>query len=500
MKVRDYVLITVAIGVGGALAGCASPVKSVHTSQLSEVEGVSYMLSRTVATATFIARLDDCGDDGKTAPTVSVLAPTVEYASAPDPAATYVINPRDAWNLFRSIDVQKLDLSDDGRIAALQVSTTDNTVTNLLEIAKAATTLGTFRERFSIQGRASPGLTGSGTQQPLLRCIGHDRPLTEDTPFAWTKARTTAGRRIEQLKSSIAVLREQTQQHAGTAAALESMSADIAKLNQEIKRLESLLSKRAEVKLVKQGAAVAMIDLKYGWFDNTSKSCGSDKMSADAALRAASGVTSAAAMRRDLKRSNNDLDHCYVGVASLQPIEAAKPLVVSDPLAASGYAGILYRLPGWVRVGLSAAVPTVAGVNLRALDDFGGVTPATHPVTWEEDGSSGGLSIDRNNEARMLQFGQMAKMPADIGLLTTNSVSADFDKNGIPKSAKWKADPVQLAALLGLPAKLQPAAPPADPTPTQAAQRDLLNALLKSCLDAFAANGAPPAYCSAILK
>jgi len=149
---------------------------------------------------------------------------------------------------------------------------------------------------------------------------------------------------------------------------------------------------------------------------------------------------------------------------------------------------------------LSAAAPGVAGVNLRALDDFGGVTPATHPVTWESYDDGKGHSLYRTDDGKMLQFGQMAKMPADIGLLTTNSVSAEFDKNGKPKSAKWKAEPVQLAALLGLPAKLQPSAPPAEPSATQVAQRDLLNALLKSCLDALAASSAPPAYCSAILK
>ena len=121
------------------LAGCAAPIKSRPHVAGESYEGLRYHLSKTTVTVTFAAQLKSCAEGAnRNQPSILLLAPTVSTQISADDTSSYVINPADSVNWFRKIEVPKLKLSADGRLAEAEAKSVDSTPAVLLNLAQVA--------------------------------------------------------------------------------------------------------------------------------------------------------------------------------------------------------------------------------------------------------------------------------------------------------------------------------------------------------------------------
>ena len=440
-----------------ALAGCAAPIKSRAElgGSSATVEGFQYFLTKSKISVAVAARLDDCGD--KTAlirPVVTLLAATSKSLPVADTSAAFNVSPRDAWNLFRSIDTAQIDLTDDRRIASYSAAVTDKTVEVLAALVKVA-------GLWSPPSILSQSKEKKSKEQPQLEayCTLAARELIA--------ARNEATQALNALRDSRSLLLRATTASRGFAETLTAIDSAIEKQRIVIDATKARLTKSVGLNLTPAASEstksdTQTIDLVSGWFEGISP----DMITFVATIDRKGGLPDA-------------------GAASFDT---------------AGAAGIFYRIPpAGVPVTLNATRKSASMAQLTvAIDGGSALEQATPDIPPEiRVGPPQPLSV---SPVKVAQWGRLAIMPSDIGWLTSNSVKSSFDEWGVPKSASWTSTPASIAGLLGVASQadalLNKKAPAVDPTAE--AKADLLLRLLKICKDADPT--AVPAFCAGLTK
>ena len=442
-----------------ALAGCAAPIKSRAEpgGSSATVEGFQYFLTKSKISVAVAVRLDDCGD--KTAlirPVVTLLAATSKALPVADTSAAFNVSPRDAWNLFRSIDTAQIDLTDDRRIASYSAAVTDKTVEVLTALVKAAGTFGL--ETFAFKQSRAVAQTPPA-QPPANFCTPMARELIA--------ARNEATQALNDLRASRSLLLGTTTASRGFAETLTAIDGAIEKQRAVIEAAKTRLTKSVGLNLTPAASESTKsddqtIDLVSGWFEGISP----DMITFVATIDRKGGLPDA-------------------GAASFDT---------------AGAAGIFYRIPpAGVPVTLNATRKSASMAQLTvAIDGGSALEQATPDIPPEiRVGPPQPLSV---SPVKVAQWGRLAIMPSDVGWLTSNSVKSSFDEWGVPKSASWTSTPASIAGLLGVASQadalLNKKTPAVDPAAE--AKADLLLRLLKICKDADPT--AVPAFCAGLTK
>ena len=446
--------------VVATLAGCAAPIKSRADlgGATTTVEGIQYFLAKSKVSITVAARLDDCGDKSKSArPTVTLLAATSKSVPAADTSAAFNISPRDAWNLFRSIDTAEINLTEDRRIASFSAAVTDKTVEVLTALVKSTSL---FTE-LAWQGVSLEKRQRDAAQPPA------PAPFCTSAASEFVLARDRAISALDALRVSRSQLLATTTASRGFAETLLAIDLAIEKQRAVIDAAKARLTKSVELTLTPSTSDTTktdqqIIDLVSGWFDGISP----DTISFVATIERTGGSVDA-------------------GAASLDT---------------AGAAGIFYRIPRTgVAVTINATRKSASMSQLTvAIDGGSPIEQATPEIPFElVVGSPLKLNV---SPVKVAQWGRLAIMPSDVGWLTSNSVKSSFDEWGVPKSASWTATPASIAGLLGVASQadslFNKKAPAADPAAE--AKADLLLRLLKICRDADPT--AVPAFCAGLTK
>jgi hypothetical protein len=520
-----FFLLSLAASV--LLGGCAAPIKSRLYTPGESYEGLRYLLSKTTVTVKYFAQLRSCSEGaGANQPLIELLAPSMSTQVSADPSTSYVINPADSVNWFRKIDVPALKLSVDGRLAEADAKSVDSTPAILLDLARTAVaTQKAFRINQSVATASRFSLfsaTDAVARLPLAEVSNKRTDSSKTLPNATCTPRAiNLLKQFNDAKTAYAALRALTLRRI-TAGSFGEHAADSFKAMRDeegrllvlIKALEGKLTIGTEVSLDSETLAdepvMEYFDVATPWINETNYYGCSTLAAAPEQLKARVASTD-----DDKKKAAEALK----ALLPLQPlcIGLTATLKNNSPTIAGGsathmagaeYPGLMFRVPGSGSVKVTAtgsAIPSqpkllsnfVANENAR---------PESNGWQWAID-----KTTKKENEVQfthvyagvppILQFGNIAKMPSDVGALTSNSIHTTFDANGVPAAVNWSADPLPVNALLGLPAQisgLRPA-PVALPSANNLLQNDLLNRMLQSCIDAIAAGSAVPSYCAGVV-
>ncbi len=500
------------LGAALLLGGCAAPIKSRPYVSGESYEGLRYHLSKTTVTVTFAAQLKSCTEGAnKNQPSILLLAPTVTSKVSADESSSYIVNPTDSVNWFRKIEVPKLKLSADGRLAEAEAKSVDSTPAVLLNLAQVAFA---SRKAFMASATAPRALT-------LNKGLTFE---TEIAPLPTLLAATCSKQAKQQLDEFIAAraaydaLRKlprtlTTAKDFGPSATerFKAIQDEEQRLLAQLTELSAALTVRAEVSLSSEAdkPVVELLDLAEKWVEETNYYGCNTLDVADARRHVAKAQLEKDKAKAEKAESALDV------VLSRQPLcvkmsgKLARESKTNSPptpgfaAASEAYPGLMFRIPANGAVSISA-VGRSAPNQPTLIANFASNAKA-RPVAngWELTAAGPqSFALEVGDSRPVLQFGTIAKMPSDVGLLTSNGISTTFDANGVPTSVQWNVEPLPIAAILGLPAQiygLRPL-PAGGPNTTELLQTDALNRLLQSCIDAITAGVPVPAYCAGIVK
>lgn len=478
-SVANYVL---AVCAPLLVAACAAPIRSNPSSPDQSFEGIRYSLSKTTVRVDIPVRIAGCD----TSPTLELLPPSVLTPSSADDGATYVVNPRDAVNLFRTITVPALKLTSDGRLAKADSKAVDTTVPTLLAIAKAAAgdaaaiaAKGLNYDELGLRRGTIRAIT-----PPALPPLGLPQCTTEtaDAFNLWKSIRDT----LASLQNSrLSILKDANRYDKNSAARISAMADAEAKLSMALAAAEAKITRTLTLELDADGqTAKKALDLTYGWLTDVN------------------GFGCDSSVYSDPMPEKPTQPLCMHVTAKLVSSKSASKVDTQSAARDGAYNGLLYRVAGGGLITVNAEVystPTASAL-LAARQASAAVRPQRN--TWISIAGSAGYQLAMSRPVSVLQFGVIARLPSDVGMLTSNNISAEFDADGVPNSLSWSVEPLPLAGLLGLPAQivgLRPAPSPA-PSAISQAQADLLAKLVQSCIDALASGSAAPSYCVNVLK
>lgn len=516
-KLKRLFLLTIATLLIG---GCAAPIKSRPYVPGESYEGLRYHLSRTTVKVTFAAQLKSCSEGAsKDQPSILLLAPTIGTAISADPLSSYVINPADSVNWFRKIEVPNLKLSADGRLAEAQAKSFDSTPAVLLSLAQAASasfkTIGRYASapRATLEVlRSKQGAWSFQSEQAntsLAAALPIIPPATcTDDAKSLLKERNEARLAYEALRKLPRTLTKPTDFDKHSDVRFKSIQDEEQHLLAQLTDLDNKLTSRAELALVddsKEPVEVAL-DLAEKWVVETNYyGCDTLAIAAErqkglAAVTPDERAKAAAVLSAML--STQPLCVQISGNLSRDSV-ATSARSADASVAGDAYPGLMFRVPVKSRITTSAFGR--AAVNQPTLIANFAAKPNSRPMTngWEWTSHSPlSFGIQVADSRPVLQFGAIAKMPSDVGVLTSNSIHTTFDANGVPASVNWTVEPLPVAAFLGLPAQiygLRPL-PAVGPSATSLLQGSVLERLLQSCLDAITAGVAVPSYCASIIN
>lgn len=474
-------IVIAAYTSGLLLAGCASPIKSVPYVAGKPVEGIRYNLSKTTVKVTARARLTDCSPQ----PVIELLPFVVSSDVSADPAASYVINPRDSVNWFRTVDVPELKLTTDGRMASAKTEAKEQIAPTVLAIAKAVAASANFKPLFAtVEAQADLKIPIAAVAPAKAgdKCT--------DSALELVAARSEVAAKLKDFRRDrLAAVSDVKTYDKDSEARLKTLALAETQLQASYDVLDAKLTKQQSVQFDQDGAvAVSGIDLPWGWVvsGGTGQTIGCHD--------------NVATEGRALEPARPLCLHFDAALASKTGRAQADPAPEGD----GSYGGIYYRIPGPAELKIEARAHADAGVagvtKLRVPKSSSALRPAEGD--WIDSANSTKFTLSATQPQQLLQFGVLARMPGDVGLLTTNSISTTFDSAGAPQSTNWRAEPVPIAALLSLPGQIAGLRPtPAAPPPASAElQSKLLLALLQSCIDAVAAGQTPPSYCATLSK
>lgn len=477
-------IVIAAYTSGLLLAGCASPIKSVPYVAGRSVEGIRYNLSKTTVKVTARARLADCTPQ----PVIELLPFVVSSDVSADPAASYVVNPRDSVNWFRTVDVPELKLTSDGRMASAKAEAKEQIAPTVLAIAKAVAASANVKSHVA----TAATVAASADLKPEIATVAPvkaDDKCT-DSALELVAARSEVAAKLKDFRRDrLAAVSDVKAYDKDSEARLKTLALAETQLQASYDVLDAKLTKQQSVQIDRDGAsAVSGIDLAWGWVIASGKNqaIGCDK-----------AVTEDG---RALEPARPLCLHFDAALVSKAERAQADPASEGD----GSYGGIYYRIPGPAELKIEARAHADAGASgvtkLRLPTSPSALRPAEGD--WMDSVDSTKFTLFTTQPQQLLQFGVLARMPGDVGLLTTNSISTTFDSAGAPQSTNWRAEPVPIAALLSLPGQIAGLRPtPAAPPPASAElQSKLLLALLQSCIDAVAAGQTPPSYCATLSK
>lgn len=503
------------------IGGCAAPIKSRPYVSGESYEGLRYHLSKTTVTVTFAAQLKSCSEGAlKNQPSILLLTPTVGTKISADPASSYVINPADSVNWFRKIEVPNLKLSADGRLSEAEAKSVDSTPAVLLSLAQAAFA---SRKAFARSASAPPAPTldtlrsKRDTWPQLFEAAGAPsvatRPITPaatctDEAESLLKEFNEARLAYEALRKLPRTLTKATDFDRYSDVRFKAIQDEEQRLLTQLIDLNNKLTARTELTLADESKdpVDAVLDLAEKWVVETNH-YGCDTLAAVAERKKALSARTPA----EKKKAAADFD----ALLATQPLcvqisgnlskgsllSSARPN--NSSATSDVYPGLMFRVPA--NAGVTAIATGRAVSNQPTLIANFAAKANARPVTngweWAPDVPLS-FAIQVADSRPVLQFGAIAKMPSDVGVLTSNGIHTTFDANGVPASVNWTVDPLPVAAFLGLPAQiygLRPL-PAVGPSATSLLQGSVLDRLLQSCLDALAAGVAVPAYCASIIN
>jgi hypothetical protein len=519
---KSFLLLTAFLLLGG----CAAPIKSRPYVAGESYEGLRYYLSKTTVTVTFVAQLKSCSEGIlKNQPSILLLTPTVSTQISADSASSYVINPADSVNWFRKIEVPNLKLSVDGRLAEAEAKSIDSTPAVLLNLIQTASAtikaidskaslsrLSTFdRARFDIArfgGDLAPlgdGQTSKPvpTQQPIIPAA----TCTEDAKM-WLEEFNAIRKAYDELRRLPRTLTKAVNFDEHSAIRFKATQDEEQRLLAQLAEVAKNLTVRAELTLLGESKApiAATLDIAQKWVTETNH-YGCDTLAVVAARQKARNAKTPAEEKTteaEVKTAFAAQPLCIQISGSLSKEASAGAAQPNDSsVSRDGYPGLVFRVPASASIS-ATAVGHSAPSEPTLIANFA-VKKNARPASngWElipDAPLSFGLKVA---DARpVLQFGIIAKMPSDVGVLTSNGIQTTFDVNGVPASVKWSVEPLPVAALLGLPAQLSGLHPltAAAPSASAVLQVDVWNKLLQSCINALEAGVAAPSYCANIIK
>lgn len=448
------------------LAGCAAPIRSrIESAEGQSVgEGFRYYLTKTNVGVTVRARLDECGDrtDPKEMPVVTVLVPNVVAKPAADRSFAYWVSPKDAWNLFRSIDSAELTLTEDGRVATASAKVTDKTVEVLAEFVKFGSGLRTVSLRSKLRDGfdTAQQLPEIVTKRSVSRCTDRARIVDDKRKNARTGLSDLLNVRASVLSSGAAA--------EGTRETIAVLDEAIAKQNALIAQFDDALTRSITLwlsptpQIDKFVSPREEIEIEAGWIEGGS----GEKLSVVA----------------EISRKS---------VASLMPSEDLTRDV----------SGVMYRVPpGGVPVFTKVSRGKVGSQNVRVdVEEFDPL--ATSTISNDSQLRVNSEYLHESNPVRVMQWGRLAVMPSDVGWLTSNSVKTTFDEWGVPKTSSWSATPATIPGLLGIVNQADAAfarKPAAAANPVAEQQTEVYLRLLQICKDA--PPNAVPSFCASLVK
>lgn len=474
--------------LGMLISGCASPIKSVPYASGQSFEGLRYNLSKTTVKVTARARLAECAPHVQ----IELLPFAVTSEVSADPDASFVINPRDSVNWFRTIDVPELKLTADGRIASAKTEAKEQIAPTILAIAKAAIDFESIAFRAKSQSllqaevarwRATLPTTPAAAPVPTpYKCSKESQELVD--------ARAETFKRLGDFRRDrLAAMANVGAYDKDSDAKLKAFSVAESQLQASYEALDAKLVKQRTIELDSDGVIVKSgVDLGWGWIV---QGAGASTIGCDENVG-----------KKDRADEPANL-LCVHFESSLNRGDQPARIDSSSSVGGDGtYGGVFYRVAG----------PAQLKVQARVKDQRGGTSMLRLPPSdsalkpragaWVESRSTARFELSKMEPTEVLQFGPLARMPGDVGLMTSNSISTTFDGTGAPQTVNWHADPVAIAALLSLPSQiagLRPA-PPAAPSASAELQNKLLLALLQSCIDAAAGGQTLPAYCATLSR
>jgi hypothetical protein len=462
----------VAIGALALASGCAVPIHSRPYEPGEPVSGFVYHLARAKVVATVDVRLESCDP-----PQVVVLPPAVASTPAADPGkgSSFVVDPSDSWNVFKSVSGAQIQLTDDGRLGKAKAQTKDVTLPLLGEIAKLAV----------------PGL------KPAKAAVTEDKdirpPEQKKKTLACQPQAAQLVAKLHELRDTRASLLRHELQFISNSAfkkgdddALKTYADSLAQLNSRIDGIEKALTKSVQLNITpaamdrKGPSKETRVDLLHGWFQ-------------------ASEPNEIGCRDGDAKQKAQDGFQCLNVNAVIKAASEATPAPITSDLNVSGYPGVLYRTP-------AAGVVTITVTRKdddKAEPDIGVIVKSNDPMSTLQSENwyvTKGSPLESTHPVRIPQWGAISGLRSDLGPLSSNGVEIDFDEWSVPKTVSWNAEAGGLAGLLGLGSQVQEARQKADaPADPAAALRSELNLrLLQTCIDAPAAS--IPSYCSGLTK
>ena len=483
------------LAIVAALSGCAVPIVSRVDEGSGPLEGVQYFLTASEITATVSVRLESCSPAR-----LLILKPTLAAAAVADDSSTFYITPRDAWNLFRAVDVAEVTLTPDHRLGTASAQVTDKTVEVLGELIDNVASL----------------MSGALENVQIKNLIDTHKKIIDAEPAGRC---TTAAHKLvkarKEAESILALLKARRTALLSTAAVSQGFGDTVTALDAAIKAqqdavndFKTKLTKSAQITVTPkfdapelspatEPAAVAVIDLLHGWFGSRTpdSACTRTSSSVDDCLVASLKLVAPGAVcTRADKAECNDTQRSEKYRAYTDKARAQKAAFASP-----SYSGLVYRIPE------STGATLVVGRNGgNAAIEIG--LESGDPAQQASFKMPASLPVGKAQEFKLgppvpvPQWGRIAGVPSDVGYLTSNSVKVSFDDWGVPKGVAYSATPATIPALIGLvkhaDAAFHPKAPPDDPA--AASRGALLQQLLKYCLDAPA--DAVPSYCAGLTK
>lgn len=467
---RELQTVLVVTTICALLSGCAAPIISHDRSQEvargggGVMEGFTYYLAKSTPKVVFRVRLESCDK-----PTVTVLAPETSATAKADRTAQFRVTPTDAFNLFRSFE-SKLTLTTDGRLGSASAVSEDKTIAVLTQFIKDVGAV-TKMQAFSRSRDIPP--------PPASDCTEEAKWLVDQ--------RDVALRALQKATANeSAFLADPKNFQKGVAEAQKTYVEALTRLRAKVDELNEKLTKSTVITLdvaVGQDALLNedFIDITHGWF----------------ALANAGGCVVAKANGKDVVVADSN---CLRFSASVARPRSSSTSHVADDTPSVATSGVWYRQPVSRPVEARVARQRLIGSTAQAIAvEIDSERPLATSLPSSIFLVSGERLIDQT-AVRIPQWGTLAKLPMDVGLLTNNEVRVEFDEWSVPKKVEWKVAPSTIPGLLGLVPQASSAFAKPTADPTAALRGDLLTQLLQACIAALAAGATVPSYCSSILK
>lgn len=469
--------------------GCAAPIKSrseTAAQQAMPLEGLQYFLTSASVEIPIAIRLENCGITstdgvGSKPPRMTLLRPLVNQVPLADSEAAFVLSPKDAWNLFRAIEVTDITLTKDGRIASAASSVTDKTVEVLVDALKA------------IAGGPLAAFAA-----PIPRIVpGHCTEIAEEA----VNAVFIAKKELEDLQRASRTLLTSNTYGVGFDKTLATLNGAIDAQGLKVASLQEKVTKRGTLALTpshlsSHSEAVVVIDIGHHWIRNSERENCTALKATELAKQGDPQLEGW--MNRSLNLTS--FRDCVVARAQFwrttTQSDASRSAMAT---VQSGASGIVYRLPAEAGVTLEVQRTTGGARSIILALESADATNEAKPARSDEL-AAGAKAVFAGLSATVPQWGRLAVMPSDVGFLTTNAVKTTFDEWGVPKTASWSASPVNIPGLLGVVNQADSVFNKKTPAPDPAAKRqtEVLLRLLQICKDAPLT--AIPDFCAGLVK